>query len=221
MTLERILEPEVMDSWDEAREYDSMDHQAVNELFVADLLAAGEGLGDVLDLGTGTAQIPVLLCKQDASCRVMAVDLAASMLDLAVYNLEAAGLTRRIQLAQCDAKGLPHSDEMFDVVMSNSIVHHVPEPRSCLAEAVRVTKIGGRLFFRDLMRPDTQEQLDHLVETYAGDATEHQRKMFRESLHAALSLDEIRALVSELGFPPDTVQATSDRHWTWSGTRSS
>ena len=39
--------------------------------------------------------------------------------------------------------------------------------------------------------------------------------MFRESLHAALTLDEIREMVAEFGFDPNSVQLTSDRHWTW------
>ncbi len=39
--------------------------------------------------------------------------------------------------------------------------------------------------------------------------------MFDDSLRAALTLDEIRALVESLGFDPASVQATSDRHWTW------
>lgn len=220
MSLTRILEPEVMDSWDDAREYDSMDHREVNLKFVDDLLAAGECVGDVLDLGTGTAQIPVVLCAKAKDCRIMAVDLAASMLDLARYNIEAAGVVGRVQLAQCDAKGLPQRAATFDLVMSNSIVHHVPEPRTCLSEAVRVTKPGGRLFFRDLMRPETQEQLDDLVETYAGTSTEYQKRMFRESLHAALSLEEIRNLVAALGFDPSSVQASSDRHWTWNAIKS-
>ena len=38
---------------------------------------------------------------------------------------------------------------------------------------------------------------------------------FAESLHAALSLDEIRGLVASLGFAAADVQQTSDRHWTW------
>ena len=38
--LPRVLEPEVMDKPEEAREYDAMDHSAVNLRFVADFLAA-------------------------------------------------------------------------------------------------------------------------------------------------------------------------------------
>ena len=67
------------------------------------------------------------------------------------------------------------------------------------------------------MRPDNEEQLEGLVELYAGSESEFGRQMFHDSLHAALSLNEIRALIKDLGFPADSVQPTSDRHWTWIG----
>ena len=88
-----------------------------------------------------------------------------------------------------------------------------------LREAVRVTKPGGLLFFRDLLRPDSETTLQQLVQTYAGSENAHSRQMFDDSLHAALSLDEIRALVTDLGFPADSVHQTTDRHWTWTGKR--
>ncbi len=230
MKLERILEPEVMDSVQEANEYNDMDHADVNRRFVEDLLAFAQSrsdliagneqkLGDVLDLGTGTALIPIELCRQHASCRVMAVDMAVSMLELARYNLEAKGMTDRITLAQVDAKRLGYDDGAFDVVMSNSIVHHIPEPMSCLSQMVRVTADGGILFVRDLMRPENLKQLEELVQTYAGNETEYSRRLFHDSLHAALSIEEIRELVKSLGFDPLSVQPTSDRHWTWAGVK--
>jgi ubiquinone/menaquinone biosynthesis C-methylase UbiE len=95
-------------------------------------------------------------------------------------------------------------------------VHHIPEPIRVLREAVRVVRRGGLLFFRDLLRPESDERLRQLVATYAAGANDHQQRMFAESLHAALSLDEIRQLVTSLGFPAESVQQTTDRHWTWS-----
>jgi len=225
MTLERRLEPEVMDSVDDAREYNDMDHSEVNQLFVADLLEFAQQqleavdeefrLGDVLDLGTGTAMIPVELCKQHQDCRVMAIDMAVSMLELAVYNVEAAGIPDRITLQQIDAKQMPFEDEMFDVTMSNSIIHHLPEPQGCLQEIKRVTRDGGLIFVRDLMRPESAEVVSQLVQTYAGGESEYSQRLFEDSLHAALSLDEIKSLVEQAGFDPASVSATSDRHWTW------
>ena len=170
---------------------------------------------DVLDLGTGTALIPIELCRRFEHCRVMACDAAVSMLDQARYNLAAYNFNDRIQLKQVDAKALPFIETKFDVVMSNSIIHHIPEPISVLREAVRVARPGGRLFIRDLVRPATEAERQHLVETYAAGANDHQRQMFADSLHAALSLDEIRDLVASIGFNREGVNQTSDRHWTW------
>ncbi|MEX0938886.1 MAG: methyltransferase domain-containing protein [Pirellulales bacterium] len=213
--LDRILEPEVMDTRGEAIDYDVMDHAEVNRRFVDDLIAAGLPEGDCLDLGTGTAQIPIELAKRTQNVRIWAVDLAGQMLAVGRANVSAAALTARIELQLADAKRLPYPDGRFASVMSNSIVHHVPRPEDALAEAIRVTAPAGLLFVRDLMRPDSRQRLESLVEQHAGTAGAHQRKMFADSLHAALTLEEMRQLVEHLGYAATDVGATSDRHWTW------
>jgi ubiquinone/menaquinone biosynthesis C-methylase UbiE len=231
--LPRILEPELMDTEEDARQYDSMDHTSVNNQFVTDLLNAmtdwslerpvqnrSESL-IILDLGAGTAQIPIELCRRAPHVRVTAIDAAAHMLALARTNIAACGLANQIELIHADAKRLLLADASFPVVISNSILHHIPDPRSVIAEAIRVTAPGGLLFHRDLVRPNNDAQLKRLVVTYAGDATPYQRKLFGESLRAALTVNETRKLVAEFDFSPDTVQMTSDRHWTWSGRRPS
>jgi ubiquinone/menaquinone biosynthesis C-methylase UbiE len=223
--LTRILEPEVMDTVGDAEAYDRMDHLAVNARFVEDLLARlrlnHNGWITVLDLGTGTAQIPIALCQQVAVCAVTAIEAAASMLDLARQHLNDAQLAERITLIHADAKKLPADLGRFDVVMSNSLVHHLADPLPMLAEAVQHTKPDGLLFVRDLLRPTDDATLEQLVETYAGNATAEQRQLFADSLHAALTLDEVRKLVHGLGFPAQTVEQTSDRHWTWCARRTS
>ena len=221
--LTRVLEPEVMDSPQEAADYDAMDHQAVNRVFVDDFLAAANGAGlafsaasrQVLDLGAGTAQIPIELARQSPSIRVLAIDLAASMLKLARRNVLAAGLSANIELEQVDAKGLPYADGRFAAVISNSIVHHIPEPASVLAQACRVVQAGGLIFIRDLLRPRDDAEVRRLVQAYAGEANARQKQLFDASLRAALSLDEIRQCIEPLGFDPATVRQTTDRHWTW------
>jgi ubiquinone/menaquinone biosynthesis C-methylase UbiE len=215
MHLTRVLENEVMDTRQEANDYDAMDHSEVNRRFVQDLLDVGLTDGDVLDLGTGTALIPIELCQRNERCRVMAADAAVSMLELARINVEVAGLRDRIILSHLDAKQIPFGDETFHAVISNSIIHHIPDPVTVLAEAVRVAVPGGLLFFRDLLRPPDDATVRRLVDTYAADANDHQRKMFDDSLRAALDLEEIRGLITQVGLDPAGVQATSDRHWTW------
>jgi ubiquinone/menaquinone biosynthesis C-methylase UbiE len=221
--LPRILEPEVMDSLDEAVDYDAMDHSEVNRLFVDDFLAAVDRLRvsvrpvRAIDVGTGTAQIPIELCRRADFVRVTAVDLASHMLQIGQRNVIRAGLETVIRLEQIDAKGLPYGDGEFSAVVSNSIVHHIPEPLAVVREMRRVLKAGGILFIRDLLRPADVATLDHLVASYAGDANAHQRQMFRDSLHAALTLDEVRGVLAAVGLPGDWVTQTSDRHWTIAG----
>lgn len=213
--LPRILEPEVMDTPEEARDYDSMNHSEVNRLFVADFLRVYADNGVVLDLGTGTAQIPIELCRQHPSMNVHAIDLAEHMLDLAEENVRRSGLLDRIRLQKVDAKGLPFENHSFAAVVSNSIIHHIPAPAAVIGEMVRVTKPGGVIFVRDLLRPDDRTRLHQIVRAYAGDANAHQQKMFADSLHAALTLEEVQSLVEAVGMDPADVTQTSDRHWTW------
>jgi ubiquinone/menaquinone biosynthesis C-methylase UbiE len=213
--LGRVLEPEVMDSAAEASDYDAMDHSAVNRVFVADFLAVWDGRVPVLDVGTGTAQIPVELCRQHPAARVVAIDAARHMLALGQGNVERAGLAARIFLEHCDAKAMPYPAGSFGAVISNSIVHHIPEPAGVLAEMVRVVAPGGVLFVRDLLRPRDEAELRRIVDVHAAGANDHQRQMFADSLHAALSLEDLAGLVAKLGFDPAGAQQTTDRHWTW------
>jgi len=78
--LPRTLEPELMDSPEEALDYDSMDHAAVNDRFVSDFLTVWNGANPVLDVGTGTGQIPIALCCAAPAAIVVGVDAAEAML---------------------------------------------------------------------------------------------------------------------------------------------
>lgn len=214
--LPRVLEPEVMDTAEEARDYDAMDFAEVNRLFVADALAFHGPVrgGWLLDIGTGTARIPIEFCRQAPAALVIAADLSRHMLELGRRNVADAGLDDRISLELVDAKGLPYADGFFEAVLSNSIIHHIPTPYQSLAEMVRLVMPGGTLFIRDLARPHDQATLDRLLDLHAGHESAHGRAMFRDSLKAALTLDEIRDLLASLGVPGESVDLTSDRHWT-------
>lgn len=214
---DRVLEPEVMDSAEEALAYDTMDHSAVNAQFVEDLITTGHPVGGpVLDVGTGTARIPIVLCQRFPEVEVVAVDLSEQMLLLAEKNIQAANLQSHIRAQKVDAKQLFFGDAEFEMVISNSIAHHIPRPELVLAEAVRVTRDGGYLFWRDLVRPESDQQVHAFVERYAGGETVHQQRLFADSLRAALTLEEVQAMVENLGFHRSSVCLTSDRHWTWS-----
>jgi ubiquinone/menaquinone biosynthesis C-methylase UbiE len=214
----RVLEPEAMDTPEEVLQYDRMDHAEVNARFVADLLAAHGAFrgGMILDVGTGTARIPIALARADANARIVALDLADNMLARAAVNIAEAGLANRIHCLRGDVKSLDGvlGGTRFVAVISNTIIHHIPEPAPALEAMKERVAPGGTLMVRDLARPDTREEVARLVELYAGKESAQARGLFEASLHAALTLEEIREMVRALGLPGDCVAMTSDRHWT-------
>lgn len=217
----RVLEPEAMDTAEEAREYDLMDHTTVNARFVTDVLDAAVGLGRsdlrgqfVVDVGTGTARIPIEFCRAQTAGRVVAVDLAREMLRVARENVLSAGLTSRVALQLARVTALPFREACSPLVVSNSLIHHLPDPPRAFIELARIVSPGGILFVRDLFRPASPAAIDQLVDTYAAGATAHQRQLLDDSLRAALTLDDVREAVRGLPFAHVSLAATSDRHWT-------
>ncbi|MEO7113012.1 MAG: class I SAM-dependent methyltransferase [Polyangiaceae bacterium] len=222
--LPRVLEPEVMDTAEEAADYDAMDHRAVNNAFCIDFLElAGKlKIRRVLDVGTGTGLIPIELCSRAPAVRVVAVDLAAHMLDVARANVEHANLQDRISLELRDAKSAGWPDGEFDAVISNSIVHHIPDPADALGEMWRLVGKGGALFVRDLFRPKDDVSVEALVERYApigDDRDNRQRALFEASLRAALTPSEVVVIADRAEIRNASISISSDRHWTLFATR--
>ncbi|MGL5059942.1 MAG: methyltransferase domain-containing protein [Microcoleus sp.] len=212
--MERVLEPEVMDTWEEAIEYDSMDFTQVNAAFANSAAALGPVFGNVLDAGTGTARIPIALCQLRPEWQLNCIDLSANMLKVGAQNVENAGARSQITLELIDAKAMPYPDSHFDMVISNSIIHHLPDPLPFLQEVKRVLKPNGGIFLRDLLRPETVEMRDNLVEMYAADCNEHQKQLFSDSLQAAFTLSEVEEMIQNTGLEGLRIYESSDRHWT-------
>jgi ubiquinone/menaquinone biosynthesis C-methylase UbiE len=218
-SLARELEPEVMDDRDDALAYDAMDHTAANTAFVQRLVELGAS-GLMLDLGTGPGHQPPMICHAIPRCRVVGVDLSFEMLRLAEAHRHraphtarmAARIAARIAYVLADARRLPFADACFDTVLSNTILHHLPRPIDVLREARRVLRPCGTLLIRDLYRPPDVATLDDLVQRHAGHQTPRQRQLFRDSLKAALTPDEMRQLLADLGWTDVEVTIDTDRH---------
>lgn len=212
--MERVLEPEVMDSLTEAIEYDAMDFTEINTAFAFMAIALGPPQGIILDAGTGPGRIPVLICKMRPKWQIIAIDAAQNMLKVAAQHVQEANLQSSISLELVDAKSLPYEDGHFDMVISNSLVHHLPNPLPFFKELKRVVKSNGAIFIRDLIRPENAQIMNALVDSIGEEYDEYQKKLFRDSLHAALTLDEVNQLISEVGLQQVKVYQSSDRHWT-------
>ncbi|NEN92144.1 MAG: class I SAM-dependent methyltransferase [Okeania sp. SIO3H1] len=212
--MDRILEPEVMNTWEEAEEYDSMDFLEVNQAFAESSIEIGPKKGLVLDVGTGTARIPILICQQQPEWQIIGIDLSKNMLTIGERNIEKAQLQSQIKLELVDAKKLPYLEHSFEMVISNSIVHHLSEPLLLFQEVKRVLQPQGGIFIRDLLRPETPELKEELVDKYARDCNQHQQKLFRDSLQAALTIVEVEKIVKDAGIKEVKIYQSSDRHWT-------
>lgn len=226
--LSRVCEPLADDPKCEAVVYRDMDHGDVNRRFVTDLLSGGPVGPRVIDLGCGPALIPILLCECVAQLdsddirqlEVMGVDNCVEMLEIARIEIELAGRLREIQLQQIDLND-PEAlqTNLANTVICNTVLHHLDDPSTALRLAIRALRPGGRLFIRDLVRPETDADVERLVVLHGGSARVDASgvsppQLLRQSLHASLTLAEIRGLVSDLGIDADCVNMTSDRHWT-------
>ncbi|WP_261344519.1 class I SAM-dependent methyltransferase [Stieleria maiorica] len=213
--LPRTLEPEPMDDATEVQEYQQMDHQGVNSAFVDDLIAGGTVGPRVIDLGCGTALIPILLCQKQSDVEVVGVDSSVEMLEAARIEIELGSVTGRVHLEHADCKVLEgFQDAAANTVISNTMLHHVAEPARVVAQAFRVLAPGGRLFLRDLVRPATEAEVEALVTLHAEGETDYARQLLRQSLHAALTVAEIADIAAGHDIPAEAIRMTSDRHWT-------
>jgi len=212
--MQRVLEPEVMDSWEEAIAYDAMDFTAVNTAFAQLASELGPKVAKVLDAGTGTARIPLLLCLNRPQWQITGIDLAENMIKIGAFHIEKADLQTQIVLESVDAKNLPYSDEHFDMVISNSLVHHLPDPLPFFREIKRVLKPKGAILIRDLIRPADEATLNALVGSIGVEYDANQKQLFTDSLQAAFTLDEVSQLISIVGLPDVKLYQSSDRHWT-------
>ncbi|XXY49886.1 class I SAM-dependent methyltransferase [Sorangium sp. So ce269] len=210
--LPRTLEPEVMDTEEDAAQYAAISNDVVNEVFARRAVELAPPRGRLIDLGTGPGDIAVRIAEL-SDLEVTAIDLAATMLAVARRRAGASLARRRIHVARGDAKATGFPDHDFDAVVSNSLAHHLADPTTLFAEARRVGRRGAAILIKDLLRPPTLRELDDLVRRYASDDTPYQRALFQSSLHAALTLDEVRASCRSAGLAGVHIAQVSDRHW--------
>lgn len=212
--IERILEPEVMDTQQEAIDYDMMDFTEVNTNFARLAVNLAPDTAKILDAGTGTARIPIIISSLRSQWEIIAIDLAQSMLEIAENNVIAANKQERIKLAIIDAKKMPYANDEFDLVVSNSLVHHLANPLPFFREVKRVLKREGKILIRDLLRPKSEQDVNYIVDKAGLDYNLHQKQLFIDSLYAAFTLNEITEIVDQAGIENVRVYQSSDIHWT-------
>jgi ubiquinone/menaquinone biosynthesis C-methylase UbiE len=212
--MRRQPEPEAMDVGAEADAYAQADFAEVNAAFVErliDYVGMRDGLL-CLDLGTGPGDIPIRVIRYGVRWHVVAGDVSAPMLKHAARAVHAAGLGWAIRLTRMDGKAAPFPARTFEVVFSNSILHHVEDPDRFWREVKRVAKPGAKALLRDLARPETPEEAAAIVRRYSAAESALLQEEFYRSLLAAFTPDEVRAQLARAGLGSLHVEMVSDRH---------
>ena len=218
--MNRVLEPELMTDPDQAQAYAAADFATVNQGFVDRLRTLFPALtrGHVVDLGCGPADIPIRLCRALPDVAVTGVDGSEAMLAPGRAAVAAAGLTARIQLLCARLPGVERPAPGYDAVLSNSLLHHLPEPDVLWAEAARLGRAGAPVLVTDLHRPESPEGAREIVERYSGGEPEVLKRDFFHSLCAAFTLAQVREQIAHGGLATLRVEMISDRHWAAWGT---
>jgi ubiquinone/menaquinone biosynthesis C-methylase UbiE len=199
-TTPRRPEPEVMDERLGVEAYASAAAQAyldaLDDTFVVQVLSLGIQEGMALDAGSGPGSIPMKIARRCPMLRMVGVDRSAAMIGLARKRARAPALDDRAEFLLADASQLCFADASFDLVISNSLIHHLSHPVETFNEMVRVTKPRGKILMRDLRRPPRLAFAAHVAwhgRHYSG----RMKELYRDSVRAAYTPSELCELVQK------------------------
>jgi SAM-dependent methyltransferase len=115
------------------------------------------GIGEVLDIGCGSAALTIKLAKKYPKAGVSGIDYWGEGWGYCKKQCEEnavlEGVADRTDFQQASASSLPFADGTFDLVVSNLTFHEVKDSKNkvdVVKEALRVLKPGGRFVFQDL-----------------------------------------------------------------------
>ena len=217
--MDRILELELMDDPAQAAAYAAADFSQENQGFVDRFgeYFPGFSSGRVLDVGCGPADIPIRFARRYPSCHVTAMDASLPMFKLAEQAVSQAGLNDRVTL-RCERFDDVPGANVFDAVLSNSLLHHLPNPLQFWNKLRQLVKPGAPVLVMDLLRPDSPEEAQAIVDRYAAGAPAILRRDFFNSLMAAFTEDEITTQLARLNLTRLLIDVIDDRHWVVGGT---
>ncbi|VAW85743.1 hypothetical protein MNBD_GAMMA16-90 [hydrothermal vent metagenome] len=212
--MERIPEEELMTEPAHVQAYANADFSEPHNAFVTQFGEQFSGFFeafDVLDLGCGAADISLRFARAYPACRLVGIDGSEVMLTLGRECIRQAGLQDRIRLSK---RLLPvvKADSIFDVIISNSLLHHLVNPAVLWQAVQQFGKSGSKIFIMDLLRPDSQRQAETLVNKYAKHEHPLLKKDFFNSLCAAYRVNEVQGQLERAGLSTLSVSSTSDRH---------
>jgi len=112
---------------------------------MAEISGVGED-SEVADVGTGTGFVAAGIAPRVK--RVVGVDNAPAMLEVARENLAALGVSN-VDLVAGEVERVSLDDGSVDAAFANMVLHHAEHPTAMLREMARVVRPGGRVAITD------------------------------------------------------------------------
>ena len=180
--MERIPEPELMDTGEQAEAYANADfeesHGRIVQLFDAAFPAAALK-GPLLDLGCGPGDVTFRFARRFKGVTIVAVDGSAAMVALANKRKERENeVGKNIIFMEGVIPGTMIPRRVYDSIISTSFLHHLHDPAVLWRTVGEHASPGTRLFVYDLFRPKDRHDAMCLVELYAGREPEVLKKDF-------------------------------------------
>ena len=142
----------------------------------------------IIDLGCGPADITIRLAGQYPQARVVGLDGADAMLEIARKTiLRHTSLANRVDIRKwhIGREENPLGSESFHAVVSNSLLHHMRDPLDLWRAIRALAAPGAGVLVMDLIRPQSRIEAAQIVEKYAGKEPEVLRDDFLNSLRVA------------------------------------
>jgi len=216
--MDRVLEPELMEDDAQVQAYAAADFSQENQGFVDRFCEYFPDFseGHVLDLGCGPGDIPIRFARGMPGCRLTGIDASAPMVRLAEDAVRKAGLSDRITF-RCERFQDLAGARLANAAISNSLLHHVPNPLQFWNKLRRAVKPGSPVLVMDLLRPESPDEAQAIVDRYAAGAPDILRRDFYNSLLAAFTEDEIGTQLAQMNLTRLLIDVIDDRHWVVGG----
>ena len=134
----------IADYWNEASAGFDEQHATEDLVLWSEALEKAVGLqgrGSVLDVGTGTGFLALLLAKLGYD--VSGVDVAEKMLQIGAEKAERLGLSVNFLKGECEKLSFP--DGSYDAVVNCRVMWTLTDPEAAVREWARVLRPGGRV----------------------------------------------------------------------------
>ena len=208
----RVPEKELMCSNEQAASYANANFTESNNIFINNTFqhVKIDNYTKLLDVGCGDGEIPIRISKE-TDCEITAIDGSQAMLNEFKKKIDKNNV-RNIFLHKKLIDQNLFLDKSFDVIICNSVLHHVSDLSLFWNTIFRLSRKNGIICLMDLERPKSNKELDDILLKYGG-KDPILLDDFKNSLKAAYTINEVSQQLDGYNNISFTIKPVSDRHF--------